>query len=109
MLARDYLGEWPTPTDGGRLLSNIVMMGMGEPLYNFENVKQALKIVMDEEGIALSRRRDRATMFDTISAPITTAPPTSAQRPGSSPTTAQTSGLKPRGSLRVWAPKPAFT
>jgi 23S rRNA (adenine2503-C2)-methyltransferase len=57
MLARDYLGEWPTPTDGGRLLSNIVMMGMGEPLYNFENVKQALRIVMDEEGIALSRRR----------------------------------------------------
>ncbi len=57
MLARDYLGEWPTPTGGGRLLSNIVMMGMGEPLYNFENVKQALKIVMDEEGISLSRRR----------------------------------------------------
>jgi 23S rRNA (adenine2503-C2)-methyltransferase len=57
MLARDALGEWPTPTDGGRLLSNIVMMGMGEPLYNFENVKQALKIVMDEEGFALSRRR----------------------------------------------------
>jgi 23S rRNA (adenine2503-C2)-methyltransferase len=57
MLARDYLGEWPTPSGGGRLLSNIVMMGMGEPLYNFENVKQALKIVMDEEGISLSRRR----------------------------------------------------
>jgi len=57
MLARDYLDEWPTPTDGGRLLSNIVMMGMGEPLYNFDNVKAALKIVMDEEGIALSRRR----------------------------------------------------
>ncbi|MBT6512069.1 MAG: 23S rRNA (adenine(2503)-C(2))-methyltransferase RlmN, partial [Rhodospirillaceae bacterium] len=57
MLARDVLGEWPTPTDGGRLLSNIVMMGMGEPLYNFENVKKALKIVIDEEGIALSRRR----------------------------------------------------
>tara|TARA_B100000686_G_scaffold345226_1_gene429397 strand:+ start:230 stop:1357 length:1128 start_codon:yes stop_codon:yes gene_type:complete len=57
MLARDALGEWPTPTDGGRMLSNIVMMGMGEPLYNFENVKTALKIVMDEEGIALSRRR----------------------------------------------------
>ncbi|MBC6440727.1 MAG: 23S rRNA (adenine(2503)-C(2))-methyltransferase RlmN [Rhodospirillales bacterium] len=57
MLARDHLGEWPTPTDGGRLLSNIVMMGMGEPLYNFENVRTALRIVMDEEGIALSRRR----------------------------------------------------
>ena len=57
MLARDYLGEWPTPSGGGRLLSNIVMMGMGEPLYNFENVKAALKIVMDEEGISLSRRR----------------------------------------------------
>lgn len=57
MLARDTLGEWPSPTDGNRLLSNIVMMGMGEPLYNFENVKAALQIVMDEEGIALSRRR----------------------------------------------------
>ena len=57
MLARDCLGEWPTPTDGRRLLSNIVMMGMGEPLYNFENVKAALETVMDPEGIALSRRR----------------------------------------------------
>lgn len=57
MLARDYLDEWPTPSEGTRQMSNIVMMGMGEPLYNFENVKQALKIVMDEEGIALSRRR----------------------------------------------------
>lgn len=57
MLARDMLGEWPSPTDRNRLLSNIVMMGMGEPLYNFENVKAALQIVMDEEGIALSRRR----------------------------------------------------
>ncbi len=57
MLARDRLGEWPTPTGGARLLSNIVMMGMGEPLYNFENVKTALGIVMDEEGVALSRRR----------------------------------------------------
>ncbi|MDA0219528.1 MAG: 23S rRNA (adenine(2503)-C(2))-methyltransferase RlmN [Proteobacteria bacterium] len=57
MLARDYLGEWPTPSGGGRLLSNIVMMGMGEPLYNFENVKAALRIVIDEEGISLSRRR----------------------------------------------------
>jgi 23S rRNA (adenine2503-C2)-methyltransferase len=57
MLARDALGEWPSPTDGNRLLSNIVMMGMGEPLYNFDNVKAALQIIMDEEGIALSRRR----------------------------------------------------
>jgi 23S rRNA (adenine2503-C2)-methyltransferase len=54
--ARDALGEWPTPKDG-RLLSNIVMMGMGEPLYNFDNVARALKIVMDGEGIALSKRR----------------------------------------------------
>jgi 23S rRNA (adenine2503-C2)-methyltransferase len=56
MLARDALGEWPSPHDG-RLLSNIVMMGMGEPLYNFDAVRDALKIVMDNEGIALSRRR----------------------------------------------------
>ena len=56
LIARDDLGEWPSPPDG-RLLSNIVMMGMGEPLYNFDNVKKALKIVMDPEGISLSRRR----------------------------------------------------
>jgi 23S rRNA (adenine2503-C2)-methyltransferase len=56
MLARDALGEWPSAQDG-RLLTNIVMMGMGEPLYNFENVKTALKIVMDGEGLQLSRRR----------------------------------------------------
>jgi len=56
MLARDALGEWPSPTDG-RLLTNIVMMGMGEPLYNFENVKTALGIVMQPDGIAMSRRR----------------------------------------------------
>jgi 23S rRNA (adenine2503-C2)-methyltransferase len=43
--------------DGGRMLSNIVMMGMGEPLFNYENVAKALKIVMDHEGIALSKRR----------------------------------------------------
>ncbi|SDZ06182.1 23S rRNA m(2)A-2503 methyltransferase [Jannaschia faecimaris] len=61
MLARDDLGEWPEkgaandPT--GRLLSNIVLMGMGEPLYNFENVRDAMKIAMDGEGIALGRRR----------------------------------------------------
>src|SRR3546814_10002337 len=56
MQARDALGEWPAPQDGRRL-TNIVMMGMGEPLYNFENVKKALGIVMDGEGIAISRRR----------------------------------------------------
>ncbi len=56
MLARDALGEWPSPPEG-RLLTNIVMMGMGEPLYNFENVRDALGIVMDAEGLALSRRR----------------------------------------------------
>ncbi len=56
MLARDALGEWPSPRDG-RLVSNIVMMGMGEPLYNYDNVATALKIVMDGEGIAISRRR----------------------------------------------------
>ncbi len=79
MLARDALGEWPKAggnmagldddiddeTDeaaqaysaDGRLLTNIVMMGMGEPLYNFDNVRDALKIVMDGEGLALSKRR----------------------------------------------------
>jgi len=79
MLARDALGEWPRGnmaaalaagadadlededapqyTADGRLLTNIVMMGMGEPLYNFENVRDALKVVMDGEGLALSRRR----------------------------------------------------
>jgi len=56
LIARDEIGEWPTPKDG-RMISNIVMMGMGEPLYNFENVACALKILMDGEGIALSRRR----------------------------------------------------
>jgi 23S rRNA (adenine2503-C2)-methyltransferase len=56
MLARDRLSEWPSPPDG-RQLSNIVMMGMGEPLYNYENVAKALKIVMDHEGIAISKRR----------------------------------------------------
>ena len=56
MLARDSLGEWPSSPDG-RMLTNIVMMGMGEPLYNFDNVRDALKIVMDGDGLALSRRR----------------------------------------------------
>jgi len=60
MLARDDLGEWPKPGEPKReerLLSNIVLMGMGEPLYNFEAVRDAMKIAMDGEGIALSRRR----------------------------------------------------
>ncbi len=62
MMARDDLGEWPAPgtgtgENGPRLLSNIVLMGMGEPLYNFDNVRDAMKIAMDGEGIALSRRR----------------------------------------------------
>ncbi len=76
MLARDTLGEWPkagqadlaalgddmVDDDGGysadgRLLTNIVMMGMGEPLYNFDNVRDALKLVMDGDGLALSKRR----------------------------------------------------
>lgn len=60
MVARDDLDEWPetgTRTDEARLLSNIVLMGMGEPLYNFENVRDAMKIAMDPEGIQLSRRR----------------------------------------------------
>ena len=56
MVCRDALGEWPSPRDG-RLLSNIVMMGMGEPLYNFDNVKDALHIVMDSHGISLSKRK----------------------------------------------------
>ncbi|WP_191086046.1 23S rRNA (adenine(2503)-C(2))-methyltransferase RlmN [Roseococcus microcysteis] len=58
MAARDSYGEWPTPTgEEGRLLSNIVVMGMGEPLYNYENIAKALTILMDHEGIGLSRRR----------------------------------------------------
>lgn len=60
MVARDDLGEWPVPgapKDETRLLSNVVLMGMGEPLYNFEAVRDAMQIVMDGEGISLSRRR----------------------------------------------------
>ncbi|WP_439533437.1 23S rRNA (adenine(2503)-C(2))-methyltransferase RlmN [Polymorphobacter sp.] len=56
MLARDALGEWPSAEEG-RMLTNIVMMGMGEPLYNFDNVRDALAIVMDGEGLGLSKRR----------------------------------------------------
>jgi 23S rRNA (adenine2503-C2)-methyltransferase len=58
MAARDAYGEWPSPKgETPRLLSTIVLMGMGEPLYNYENVAAAMKIVMDGEGIGLSRRR----------------------------------------------------
>jgi 23S rRNA (adenine2503-C2)-methyltransferase len=65
MLARDALGEWPKAGEQpennyqpeGRMLTNIVMMGMGEPLYNFDNVRDALKIVMDGDGLGLSKRR----------------------------------------------------
>lgn len=60
MLARDDLGEWPRPgdpKDETRLVSNVVLMGMGEPLYNFDNVRDAMRVVMDGEGIALGRRR----------------------------------------------------
>ncbi|MBE1236546.1 23S rRNA (adenine(2503)-C(2))-methyltransferase RlmN [Phaeovibrio sulfidiphilus] len=57
LVARDLFGEWPTPTDEARKLSNIVVMGMGEPLHNFDNVRDALNILMDDEGTALSRRR----------------------------------------------------
>jgi len=62
MMARDDLDEWPEPgvgtgEAGPRLLSNVVLMGMGEPLYNFDNVRDAMKIAMDNEGISLSRRR----------------------------------------------------
>ena len=60
LVARDELNEWPeqgAKNVEGRLLSNIVLMGMGEPLYNFENVRDAMKIAMDPDGIQLSRRR----------------------------------------------------
>jgi 23S rRNA (adenine2503-C2)-methyltransferase len=66
MVARDRLGDWPggtppegaiVPTDGGRFVTNIVMMGMGEPLYNFDAVRDALLIVADGDGIGISKRR----------------------------------------------------
>ncbi|WP_223115720.1 23S rRNA (adenine(2503)-C(2))-methyltransferase RlmN [Paracoccus amoyensis] len=60
LLARDDLGEWPVqgaPKDEARLVSNIVLMGMGEPLYNFDAVRDAMKVCMDNEGLSLSRRR----------------------------------------------------
>ena len=55
-VARDDLGEWPSPKEDRRL-SNIVFMGMGEPLYNLDNVADAIDILADNEGIAISRRR----------------------------------------------------
>ncbi|MDF1620385.1 23S rRNA (adenine(2503)-C(2))-methyltransferase RlmN [Pseudothioclava nitratireducens] len=60
MVARDDLNEWPeqgAPKNETRLVSNVVLMGMGEPLYNFDNVRDAMQVVMDGEGISLSRRR----------------------------------------------------
>jgi len=56
MLARDQLGEWPSPRED-RQLTNIVLMGMGEPLYNYDNVAKALKIAMDGEGLSISKRK----------------------------------------------------
>ncbi|MEM9060963.1 MAG: 23S rRNA (adenine(2503)-C(2))-methyltransferase RlmN [Pseudomonadota bacterium] len=60
LVCRDDLGEWPEAGGGpltGRMLSNIVLMGMGEPLYNFDAVRDAMLIAMDGEGLSLSRRR----------------------------------------------------
>ena len=66
LVARDRLGDWPSqtapegaivPRDGGRYVSNIVMMGMGEPLYNFDNLIAALGVMTEQEGLCLSRRR----------------------------------------------------
>jgi 23S rRNA (adenine2503-C2)-methyltransferase len=56
MIARDKVGEWPTPNEN-RKISSIVMMGMGEPLLNYDNVITALKIIMSPEGLAFSRRK----------------------------------------------------
>jgi 23S rRNA (adenine2503-C2)-methyltransferase len=56
MVARDDLGEWPSPQDD-RQLTNIVLMGMGEPLYNYDNVAKAIKIAMDHEGLSVSKRK----------------------------------------------------
>lgn len=57
LVVRDDLNEWGKPPGDKRLLSNIVLMGMGEPLYNTDNVRDAMLIAMDDEGISLSRRR----------------------------------------------------
>ena len=56
MVARDALGEWPSPKDD-RQLTNIVLMGMGEPLYNYDNVAKAMTIAMDHEGLSVSKRK----------------------------------------------------
>jgi 23S rRNA (adenine2503-C2)-methyltransferase len=56
LLARDALGDWPSRSDG-RIITNIVFMGMGEPLFNYDNVAAAIAILTDAEGIAISRRR----------------------------------------------------
>ncbi|MGO1119346.1 23S rRNA (adenine(2503)-C(2))-methyltransferase RlmN [Rhodovibrionaceae bacterium A322] len=56
LLARDDLNDWPSGKENRRM-TNIVMMGMGEPLYNYDNVKTALKIAMDPDGVSLSKRR----------------------------------------------------
>ncbi len=57
MVARDDLEEWGKPPGDKRLVSNIVLMGMGEPLYNTDNVRDAMLIAMDDAGISMSRRR----------------------------------------------------
>jgi 23S rRNA (adenine2503-C2)-methyltransferase len=64
LIARDRLGEWPAelaklavPPAGGRFITNIVLMGMGEPLYNFDGVRDAMDIVSDGEGLSISKRR----------------------------------------------------
>ena len=66
MVARDRLGDFPNrtapdgafvPNDGGRFVSNIVFMGMGEPLYNFDAVREAIGIISDDQGLSLGRRR----------------------------------------------------
>ncbi len=77
MLARDDLNEWPVKgasnaDPAARLVSNVVLMGMGEPLYNFENVRDAMNIVMDGEGIALGRRALRCP--PAVSCPKSPAP-----------------------------------
>ncbi|HEX8375471.1 MAG TPA: 23S rRNA (adenine(2503)-C(2))-methyltransferase RlmN, partial [Geminicoccaceae bacterium] len=57
LVARDALAEWPTAREGGRLFTNVVVMGMGEPLYNYDNTVAALRLATDETGLSLSRRR----------------------------------------------------
>jgi 23S rRNA (adenine2503-C2)-methyltransferase len=64
LVARDRLEEWPhqieanpSPPAGGRYITNVVLMGMGEPLYNFDNVRKAIEVISDGEGISLSKRR----------------------------------------------------